>query len=94
MKREKISADELKRDFYAVAESLRHESDSGCALIGGAYLEKMLGNLLKQFFVNCNTAQNLLDDGRPLGNAGAQNDAAYSVGLRTWKTISYRFRIY
>jgi DNA-binding MltR family transcriptional regulator len=43
-----------------------------------------------------NTANNLLEDGRPLGNAGAQNDVAYSLGLTSklmHKNISIVFDV-
>jgi|GEM_PF-6516366 len=61
---------------------LHEESERGCALVGGAILEEMLGALLVAFFSRCEASEHLLSQPTaPLGSFAARSRACRALGL-------------
>lgn len=65
-----------------VYEILNDGQDIACALIGAAYLDALLGSLLKEHFVQGETAENMLNVG-VLSEFKARADLAYCLKLVT-----------
>jgi DNA-binding MltR family transcriptional regulator len=83
MARKVFTLEELKADFDKVQEAFAGQSPIACALIGSAYIDKLLGALLRQFFIDQKreVEEQLFNEGQLLENAGAQNKIAYFCGL-------------
>src|SRR6266545_1394404 len=63
-------------------DEFRLESDRATAVLGAAYLDEEILQLLTQFLVDDeNEVRDLLDNERPLGPFGARIRAAYCMGL-------------
>jgi hypothetical protein len=62
--------------------TLGRETDRGCALVAGAYLEDQLGQLLRAFFIDePNAADGLLSGREPLASFSARIQACFCLGL-------------
>jgi hypothetical protein len=88
----KTSADDIKvtkelfdETWSRVTKELNAESERACAIVGGAYLDDLLGELLELYLVeNADASPDLLDSengNAPLGTFGARILIAYAVGL-------------
>jgi hypothetical protein len=64
-----------------VRSTLTVESDRGCALLGVAYIDEALGELLRANFVDDKAANELLDESRALGTLSARIIACHCLGL-------------
>lgn len=72
----------FEQGWRQVATEFHNKNDRATAILGAAFLEAHLGQLLESFFVeNCNREASLLQPARPLGTFGARVDAAYCLGL-------------
>lgn len=60
---------------------LLDESPRAAAVLGPAYLDSMLEELLLLSFVDGNTSRTLLKSNRPLGSFAVRAELAYSLGL-------------
>ncbi|NTX54626.1 hypothetical protein [Myxococcus sp. CA039A] len=66
---------------------LRSETDRGCALVGGAFLEERLGELLRTFFVDGSKATAALLDGTGgLSTFAMRTKACEALGLLSKET--------
>jgi hypothetical protein len=77
---------ELFNDTWKqVIKDLHGESDRGCGIVGGAFLDDLLGELLEVYLVeNTDASSDLLSSeniSAPLGSFGARLVAAYAIGL-------------
>lgn len=62
--------------------SLNGESDRGCGLMAGAYLDDRLGDLISKTFIDDkNAAEEMLGVNGPLGTFSSRIDCAYLLGL-------------
>jgi hypothetical protein len=88
----KTSVDDIKapkelfdETWSQVTKELNSESERACAIVGGAYLDDLLGELVELYLVeNADASPDLLDSGNgnaPLGTFGARILIAYAVGL-------------
>ena len=75
----------LNNAFTQVTNELHGESERACAIIGGAFLDDLLGELLEIYLVqNHDATQDLLSSenvNAPLGSFGARILTAYAIGL-------------
>ena len=62
-------------------EVLRRESDRAVAVLGPAYADALLEDLLRAFLVAGKSADALLDVDRPLGSFSSRIDLAHALGL-------------
>ncbi|MBN1666532.1 MAG: hypothetical protein JW862_05570 [Anaerolineales bacterium] len=70
------------KGWQQVASEFKHRSDRSTALVGAAYLEGHLGQIIRGFCVDDETAvDGLLDAEHPLGSFRARIRAAYCLGL-------------
>ncbi|MFC1661087.1 MltR family transcriptional regulator [Gemmatimonadota bacterium] len=71
-------------DFHHFLDEFQAESDRAAAVLGAAYLDDLVKELLYASFVGDDrTKGQLLNTDQPLGSFGARVAAAYSVGLLT-----------
>lgn len=71
-------------EFHAFMDEFQAESDRAAAVLGAAYLDDLLEELLELSFVGeGRTKQQLLDTNQALGSFGPRITTAYSVGLIT-----------
>jgi DNA-binding MltR family transcriptional regulator len=75
-----FSLEDLEGAFDGVRAAMDEDSELACAVLGAAYLEKMLGILLRRFFVESDMKE-MFGTGGVLENCGAQNEIAFAVGL-------------
>jgi mannitol operon repressor len=69
-------------DFQGFLEEFQNESDRSAAIIGAAFLDEHLKQLLTNFFVDDpKEVAHLLSSESPLGSFGARIRAAYCLGL-------------
>ena len=69
-------------DFQGFLEEFQNESDRSAAIIGAAFLDEHLKQLLINFFVDdAKEVAHLLSGESPLGSFGARIRAAYCLGL-------------
>jgi DNA-binding MltR family transcriptional regulator len=61
--------------------TLDEETDRGCALMAAGFHEEALADLLRKSFVRGKAAEDLLQQGRSLGDFSAKIDLAYSLAL-------------
>lgn len=80
---EDIEFEDVMRDATAVEEVLEKETDRGCALVGGAALEQVLGGLLNAFIVNDRAvAREILDSPNAAGRTfSARTHLCRGIGL-------------
>ncbi|MGA9265487.1 MAG: transcriptional regulator [Rhodomicrobium sp.] len=84
-------------EFYPFLHELNHESDRGSVLICCSYIEDLLRESLRSFFLAQLEADNLLEGfNAPLGSLSARATAAYCCGLiseREFTEIKYLRKI-
>jgi len=69
-------------DFQGFLEEFQKENDRGAAIIGAAFLDEHLKQLLANFMVDDpNEGKDLVSDTSPLGSFGARIRATYCLGL-------------
>jgi DNA-binding MltR family transcriptional regulator len=69
-------------DWQTVVSDFHNKTDRATAVLGAAYLEAHLGQLIASFFIEeSGVAESLLDVERPLGTFSARARAAYCMGL-------------
>ena len=74
--------EQLDNDYNAVQSAMRDESPLKCALVGAAFVEKRLGNLLRAAFVDdASVLERLFGPRGVVETSGAQNDIAMALGL-------------
>ena len=75
------------KDFQGFLDEFQKENDRSAAIIGAAFLDEHLKQLLVNFMVDDpNEVKELLSGESPLGSFGARIRAAYCLGL-----ISYQY---
>jgi DNA-binding MltR family transcriptional regulator len=77
-------AAELRQTFFEFASLFRYDepNDRAIAIMGAAFLDRLLGEMLTNFFVDDEKEANrLLAPERPLGPFGARITACYCLGL-------------
>jgi len=77
--------DLFDKTWTQVNEELHAESERACAIVGGALLDDLLGELLEVYLVeNSDASSDLLSSeniNAPLGSFGARIVATYAIGL-------------
>lgn len=74
----------FREDWEAFVNEFAHESDRASALLGAAYLDEILGELIESFLVDDETTRSLLSSNRPyapLGTFSSRILAAFCLGL-------------
>ena len=72
----------LNHEWKSVVTEFHNKSDRAAAILGAAYLEAHLGQLIAGFFIEeCDETESLLSVERPLGTFSARARAAYCMGL-------------
>lgn len=67
---------------FDFGDTLKPETDRGCALVSTAYLDSRLENLLRDFFVpNSQVSDELLGQAKPIGTFSSRIDLSYALGL-------------
>ena len=79
-KRTILKFEHLRDDVRELFQLLERETDMGVVLIGAAFLDTTIGTLLSQFFIQSNTAKDLLEKGI-LGDFAVRARLAYVLGL-------------
>jgi DNA-binding MltR family transcriptional regulator len=78
----RLEAITKKNDLKGFLEEFRRESDRATAILGAAYLDEEILQLLTEFLVDDEMeVRELLDNEKPLGAFGARIRAAYCMGL-------------
>ena len=73
---------EIKDHWQNILVEFHSKSDRAAAILGAAFLEAHLGELISSFFVDAvDEEMSLLDADRPLGTFAARVRAAYCMGL-------------
>ena len=73
---------EKLNDWEGWLKEFQNESDRATAILGAAFLDAKLEDLIKEFLVDDKKAvNNLLGTERPLGSFGSRNSVAYCLGL-------------
>lgn len=73
---------EIKHNWQNVVTEFNSKSDRAAAILGAAFLEAHLGELISSFFVEaCDQDCSLLEVDRPLGTFAARVRGAYCMGL-------------
>jgi DNA-binding MltR family transcriptional regulator len=73
---------DLQAGWQHVAKEFNQKSDRAAAILGAAFLEAHLGQLIASFFIEeCDETEALLTAERPLGTFSARVHAAYCMGL-------------
>lgn len=81
-KRERLEVLTRSSDWDGFLEEFQHESDRATAILGAAFLDEQLLQLLNEFLIDDETeVQELLNTERPLGSFGPRIRAAYCMGL-------------
>jgi len=77
------TAEEIGIDIITAMDAeFHHESDRVVAIVGGAYLEDVLENLLRAIFINEEeAADSLLRPDAALGSSGSRYQVAFCLGL-------------
>jgi len=66
----------------AMDKEFHHESDRVIAIVGAAYLDDVIGNLLRKIFISdSDVADNILRPDAPLGSNGSRYQLAFCLGL-------------
>ncbi|HVQ37901.1 MAG TPA: MltR family transcriptional regulator [Pyrinomonadaceae bacterium] len=84
VKRKQSDAEALmkSKDFQGFLEEFQKENDRSTAIIGAAFLDEHLKQLLTNFFVaDAKEVAHLLSTESPLGSFGARIRAVYCLGL-------------
>lgn len=69
-------------EFFPFLHDLRYESDRGAVLICASYVEELLQEILRGFFLAQSETDKLLEGfNAPLGSLSARNTASYCCGL-------------
>ena len=77
-----IAQDNLQEDWQTVVSEFKNKTDRATAILGAAFLEAHLGQMIASFFIEeSGVAESLLDVERPLGTFSARVRAAYCMGL-------------
>ncbi len=63
-----------------INQQLRDETDRGAALVGVAFLDELLGRLLKSRMLDGKTSEDLFEGSNPLASFSARVDVAYCLG--------------
>ena len=90
-----IDLKNLTHEHNRVVGLLAKESDRSAAIVGGAFLDDLLGEMLKAHFIDDKKLQEaLLLENRPLGAFSARIDIAFALGLipRSIHTDLHRIR--
>jgi len=73
---------DIKNNWQNVVTEFHSKSDRAAAILGAAFLEAHLGELITSFFVDaCDQDCSLLEADRPLGTFAARVRGAYCMGL-------------
>lgn len=71
-----------QKDWQTVVSEFHNRTDRSTAVLGAAFLEAHLGQLIASFFIDeSGMAESLLEVDRPLGTFSARARAAYCMGL-------------
>jgi hypothetical protein len=82
MPRKLLTAEEILGSFADVKRALDGDSHLACAVLGGAYIEKLLGVLLRQSFIKSEKLlKQIFGSTGVLANCGGQNDIALALNL-------------
>ena len=85
------------KEFIPFLHDLQYESDRGSVLICCSFIEELLREILRSFFLAEAETENLLEGfNAPLGSLSARATAAYCCGLiseREFKEIKYLRKI-
>ncbi|HUE13397.1 MAG TPA: hypothetical protein VMR25_04435 [Planctomycetaceae bacterium] len=77
-----LSVGEVTSAFSGVIKALKGDSDLACATLGAAYVEKLLGVILRRLFVESKSlTTRMFGTGGLLENSGGQNDIAMATGI-------------
>ena len=81
--------DDSAKYFHHICEQLRIESERGSAIVGAAFIDEALEEILKAILIVSAEKDDELFNGShpPLGSFSAKTDVAYRIGL-----ISPKFR--
>lgn len=72
----------LSKESQALYDAVNDERDLPCVLISTSYLDQCLVSLLERFFIQSNTAKNVLDSRKgSLGIFSVRVDLCYCLGL-------------
>jgi hypothetical protein len=73
---------DLRDSWQNVVTEFHSKSDRAAAILGAAFLEAHLGELIGSFFIeSCDQDSSLLEVDRPLGTFSARVRGAYCMGL-------------
>lgn len=70
-------------EIAAFLEDLNKETARGAALIAPAFIDEQLKRIISAFLMKTKTAQELLEDGAPLGEFSARIKIVHAMGLIT-----------
>lgn len=70
-------------DFHRFLDEFQEESERAAAVLGGAFLDDLLGELISESIVEGGPVEDLLGRARPLSSFGARITAAECLGLLT-----------
>lgn len=80
-KKARVEAIAKSKDIDGFLAEFQSESERATAILGAAYLDEQLLQLLTAYFVDDDASQELLSTEKPLGAFGARILTAYCVGL-------------
>jgi hypothetical protein len=69
------------REYEPFRVVVREETDRAAAILGAAYLDSLLEQLLRDYFIQDAVVEELLGTDRPLCNFSARIDASFALGL-------------
>jgi hypothetical protein len=77
-----MTQNDLQKGWQNVANEFKHKRDRAAAILGAAFLEAHLGQLIASFLIEeCDEDESLLTAEQPLGTFNARVRAAYCMGL-------------
>ena len=74
----KITVEELSEDAKKLFEILSNESDIACVVVGAAYIDEAMAEILTHILKKSNVSSKMLDTRGILGNFMARADLLYS----------------
>jgi len=74
---------ELSRNHYEVFEAYQKESDRSAAILASSFLEEILGETIRSFFVEDQSVDDIFKGYSPLSTFSSKIDFAYALGLVT-----------
>lgn len=69
------------REYEAFRTVVREETDRAAAVLGAAYLDSLLEQLLSHYFIHDSVVEQLLKTDGPLGTFSARINASFALGL-------------